>query len=48
MKKPEKLKTDRFILKTFLGNVSNNAWNEINRIAKENNCEIISRYFRQE
>ena len=41
MKKPEKLKTDRFILKTFLGNVSNNAWNEINRIAKENNCEII-------
>ena len=41
MKKPEKLKTDRFILKTFLGNVSNNAWDEMNRIAKENDCEII-------
>ena len=41
MKKPEKLKTDRFILKTFLGNVSNNALDEMNRIAKENDCEII-------
>ena len=40
-KRPEKLKTDKFILKTFLGNVSENIWNEITRIAKENDCEII-------
>lgn len=41
MKRPEKLKTDRFIVKSFLGNVSDNTWNELKRVAEENNCEII-------
>ena len=41
MKKPEKLKTNKFILKSFLGNVSDNVWNELKRVAKENDCEII-------
>lgn len=41
MKKPEKLKTDKFIVKSFLGNASDDYWNEITRIAKENQCEII-------
>lgn len=41
MKKPENLKTDRFIVKSFLGNVSDKAWKELTRVAKENNCEII-------
>ena len=41
MKKPENLKTDKFIVKSFLGNVSDNCWKEICRIAEENNCEII-------
>lgn len=41
MKRPEKLKTDKYILKSFLGNVSNKVWFELKRIADENNCEII-------
>ena len=41
LKKPEKLKTDRFILKSFLGKVSDETWLELNKIAKENRCEII-------
>ena len=41
MKKPENLKTDKFIVKSFLGNSSDNSWKEICRIAEENNCEII-------
>lgn len=41
MKKPEKLKADRFILKSFLGNVSDKTWSELRRIAQENDCEII-------
>lgn len=41
MKKPENLKTDKFIVKSFLGNSSDNSWKEICRIAKENDCEII-------
>lgn len=41
MKRPKKLKTDRFILKSFLGNISGEIGEELNRIAKENNCEII-------
>ena len=41
MKKPENLKTDKFIVKSFLGNVSDTSWKEICRIAGENNCEII-------
>ena len=41
MVRPEKLKTDKFILKSFLGNVSNTVWSELNRVAEENGCEII-------
>lgn len=41
MKRPENLKTDKFILKSFLGNVSDKAWEELYRIARENDCEII-------
>lgn len=41
MKKPENLKTDKFIIKSFLGDVSDNVWEELKRIAKENDCEII-------
>ena len=41
MKKPENLKTDRFIVKSFLGNFSDEAWKELKRIADDNDCEII-------
>lgn len=41
MKKPETLKTDKFIVKSFLGDASEEILKEIDRIAKENNCEII-------
>ena len=41
MKKPENLKTEKFIVKSFLGNSSDNSWKEICRIAEENGCEII-------
>ena len=41
MKRPENLKTDKFIVKSFLGNSSDNSWKEICRIAEENDCEII-------
>ena len=41
MKKPEGLKTDKFIVKSFLGNASEDYWNEITRLARENDCEII-------
>lgn len=41
MKKPDNLKTDKYILKSFLGNASKEALKEIKRVAKENNCEII-------
>ena len=41
MKKPEKLKTDKYILKSFLGKVSDSVWKELNRVADENRCEII-------
>lgn len=41
MRKPENLKIDKFIVKSFLGNASEDYWNEICRIAKENDCEII-------
>jgi len=41
MKKPESLKTDKFIVKSFLGNASEDYWREIRRIAEENDCEII-------
>lgn len=41
MKKPESLKSDKFIVKSFLGSTSEECWNEICRVAKERNCEII-------
>lgn len=41
MKKPENLKTDKYILKSFLGDVSNDVWKELRRVADENDCEII-------
>ncbi len=41
-KKPTMLKNDKYILNYFLGNLSDERRNEINRIAKENNCEVIN------
>lgn len=41
-KKPTMLKTDKYILNYFLGELSEERKNEIERIAKENNCEIIN------
>lgn len=41
MKKPDMLKTDKFIVKSFLGDTSNKAMQEIVRVANENNCEIV-------
>ena len=41
MKKPEMLKNDKSILKYFLGNVSKERNDEIERFAKEHDCEII-------
>lgn len=41
-KKPEQLKTDKYILNYFLGELSEERKQEINRVARENNCEIIN------
>ena len=41
-KKPTMLKKDKYILNYFLGELSEERKNEIERIAKENNCEIIN------
>lgn len=41
MKKPEILKTDKFIVKSFLGDTSDEIMQEIAKVAKENDCEII-------
>ena len=41
MKKPENLETDNFIVKSFLGNTNSDAWEEITKLAKETDCEII-------
>ena len=41
-KKPKMLKTDKYILNYFLGELSEERRNEINRIAKENDCEVIN------
>lgn len=41
-KKPEQLKTDRYILNYFLGELSESRKKEIERIAKENDCEVIN------
>ncbi len=40
--KPEQLKTDKYILNYFLGELSEKRKNEIDRIAKENGCKIIN------
>lgn len=40
--KPKKLKSDRYILNYFLGKLSNERKKVIEKIAKENNCEIIN------
>ena len=42
LKKPEQLKCDRYILNYFLGELSAERKKEIDRIAKENNCEVIN------
>lgn len=41
-KKPKQLKTDKYILNYFLGELSEKRKAEINKIAKENNCEVIN------
>lgn len=41
-KKPEQLKTDKYILNYFLGELSEKRKAEIDRIAKENDCEVIN------
>lgn len=41
-KKPKQLHTDRYILNYFLGELSEERKNQINKIAKENNCEVIN------
>lgn len=41
-KKPKQLKTDKYILNYFLGELSDSRKKEIERIAQENNCEIIN------
>lgn len=41
MRKPEKLKSSKYILKYFLGEMSEEKNEEIERFAKENNCDII-------
>ena len=41
-KKPEILKCDKYILNYFLGELSQERKKEIDRIAKENNCEVIN------
>ena len=41
-KRPNKLKTEKYILTYFLGNISKERKREIKRVAKENNCKIIN------
>ena len=41
-KKPEQLKTNKYILNYFLGELSEERKKEIQRIADENNCEVIN------
>lgn len=41
-KKPKMLKTDKYILNYFLGDLSDQRRKEIDRVAKENNCEVIN------
>lgn len=41
-KRPKQLQTDRYILNYFLGKLSPEREAEINRFAKEHNCEVIN------
>lgn len=41
MKKPQELKTDKFILKSFLGSTHSRCYEQLQKIAEENGCEII-------
>ena len=41
-KKPKKLKTKKYILNYFLGNLSKDKKEEIEKIAREENCDIIN------
>lgn len=41
-KKPKMLKTEKYILNYFLGDLSQERRKEIEKIAKENNCEVIN------
>ena len=41
-RKPVQLKTDKYILNYFLGELSEKRKKEIEKVAKENNCEIIN------
>ena len=41
-KKPKMLKSNKYILNYFLGNLSEKRKEEINRVAKDNNCEVIN------
>lgn len=41
-RRPKQLKTDKYILNYFLGELSEQRKNEIERVAKENDCEIIN------
>ena len=42
VKKPKQLKSNKYILNYFLGDLSEHRKKEIERIAKENDCEIIN------
>lgn len=42
LKKPKQLKTDKYILNYFLGELPEEKKKEIDRIAKENECEVIN------
>lgn len=43
IKKPKQIKTgEKYILNYFLGNLDSNKYNEIQRVAKENDCKIIN------
>ena len=42
VKKPQQLKTDKYIINYFLGELSEEKRKKIEKIAKENNCEIIN------
>ena len=42
LKKPKQLKTDKYILNYFLGELPEKKKKEIDRIAKENECEVIN------